>query len=137
MGTHKTESSRTIEVHLEELGANSWVNAWLNSITESYGSAHCRFVARAAGGTALRPARRVASGATFPALRSQDLNDLTGPSGGIELARRELEALDDELVRAGWRRRTDEGLHWWSRRYDAPPGGGDDVRSSATSAEES
>ncbi len=137
MGTQNTEASPTIEVHLEELGANSWVNAWLNTITGSYGSVHFRFAARAAGRTAHAASDCVATSATFLALGSQDLNDVAEPNGGIGLARNELAALDDELVRAGWRRRPDAGRHWWSRTYDAPPRESGDVLSSATSAEQS
>ena len=137
MWTQKTESPRRIEVHLEELGAHSWVKAWLNTITGSYQRVHFRFAARAAGRPGHAASDCVATSATFLALGSQDLNDLAEPNGGIKLARNEFETLDDELVRAGWRRRPDAGRHWWSRTYDAPPSESGDVLSSATSAEQS
>ena len=108
----------TVEVHLEELGQHSWVKALANTLGGSYGSAQFRFVACPPGSEHLA-AEHVVTGATFPAMRFQDLENLTEPNAWIETAQERLEELDEELLGRGWRRESDSGKHWWSRTYSA------------------
>jgi hypothetical protein len=89
----------TVEVHLEELGEHSWLKALANTLTGSYGSAQFRFVARPPGHEH-HPGDHVATGATFPVMRWQRLDEL-----------------DDSLRALGWRRCPTAGRHWWSRTY--------------------
>lgn len=111
----------TVEVHLEELGQHSWVEALANTIGGSYGSAQYRFVA-CSPGKEHRASDHVATGATFPVMRAQDLDDLTRPSAWIETAQERLEEIDAELLGCGWRRDSTGGQHWWSRTYSSGPG---------------
>lgn len=106
----------TVEVHLEELGQHSWVKALANTMIGLNGSAQVRFVARPPG-EEHRPGDHVATGATFPVMRWQDLDDLRRPNAWIETAQERLDELDDELRASGWRRGPDSGRHWWSRTY--------------------
>lgn len=107
----------TLEVHLEALGQHSWVRAMADTLSGSYGSAQYRFVARPPA-AAHRAADHVVTGATFPVMRLQDLDDLHQPNAWIDTAKKRLEELDDELVGRGWQRTHDGGQHWWSRTYD-------------------
>jgi len=92
------------------------VKALANTLTGSYGSAQYRFVARPTGDE--HDARQHAvTGATFPVMKLQDLDDLHLPNAWIETAQERLEELDAELQSHGWRRTTDDGDHWWSRTY--------------------
>lgn len=109
-------SPEKIEVHLEELGRHSWVKALANTLGGSYGSAQYRFVARPPGG-AHRAADHVVTGATFPVMRLQDLDDLHRPNAWIETAQERFGELDEELLGCGWRRGDEGGQHWWSRTY--------------------
>jgi hypothetical protein len=105
-----------VEVHLEELGEHSWLKALFNTLTGASGSAQFRFVARPSGSH--HDVRdHVATGATFPALRFQDMDDLHEPNTWIDIARARLEELDEELRGHGWRRVDRHGAHWWSRSY--------------------
>lgn len=106
----------TIEVHLEELGQHSWVKALFNTLGGTFGSAQYRFVARSPG-EAHRAADHVVTGATFPVLRFQDLDNLHQPNAWIDTAQERLAELDEELHRRGWQRTGESGRHWWSRRY--------------------
>jgi hypothetical protein len=110
-------SAGVLQVHLEELGQHSWVNALFSTFASLYGSAQFRFVARAAG-VPDDPCRHVAVSATFPVMRWADLDDQVEPNTWVDLARERLEELDRDLVAQGWRRRGDRGRHWWSLRYD-------------------
>ena len=109
-------SYETVEVHLEELGEHSWVKALVNTIGGSFGSAQHRFVARPPG-PEHRADDHVLTGATFPVMRLQDLDDLIEPNAWIETAQARLHELDEELLGRGWRRSSDSGKHWWSRTY--------------------
>jgi len=109
-------TQQTIEVHLEELGEHSWVKALANTIGGTYGSAQYRFVARPPG-QEHRASDHVATGATFPVMRFQDLENLNRPNAWIETAQERLEELDEELLGCGWRRGSNSGQHWWSRTY--------------------
>ena len=109
-------SYETVEVHLEELGEHSWVKALVNTIGGSFGSAQHRFVARPPG-PEHRADDHVLTGATFPVMRLQDLDDLIEPNAWIETAQARLHELDAELLGRGWRRSSDSGKHWWSRTY--------------------
>jgi hypothetical protein len=104
------------EVRLEELGEHSWLQALFNTVTGSFGSAQLRFVA-CPPGEIHRPADHVLTGASFPVLRAQDLDDLSEPNAWIEIARERLRELDQRLVSAGWEREASSGRHWWSRTY--------------------
>lgn len=105
-----------VEVHMEELGEHSWWKALANTLTGSYGSAQFRFVARPP--CSHHDVRdHVATGATFPAMRFQDMDDLHEPNAWIEVARERLEELDEELRGHGWQRVDRHGAHWWSRSY--------------------
>ena len=108
--------TQKLEVHLEELGEHSWGKALLNTLSGSYGTAHFRFVARAPG------ARQHASedlfvGATFPVMRSQDLDNESEPNAWLDVARDRLRGSDEELVSAAWQREPDRGRHWWALTY--------------------
>jgi hypothetical protein len=105
-----------IEVHLEELGEHSWVKALANTLSGSYGSAQYRFVARPPG-EGHQPRDHVVTGATFPVMRLQDLNDPHRPTAWIETAHERVEELDENLRAHGWRRCAAGGQHWWSRTY--------------------
>ena len=105
-----------LEVRLEELGEHSWVKALLNTLTVSHGSVQCRFVAHPC--VEDRDARHdIAVGATFPAMRLQDLDDRTRPNAWIEIAEQRLDELDRQLKQAGWVREPGTGQHWWSLTY--------------------
>lgn len=108
-----------LEVHLEELGEHSWVKAFANTVTGSYGSAQFRFIARPPG-SHHDEADHVATGATFPVMRLQDMDNLREPNAWIDVARERLEELDEELRGLGWQRLKSDGVHWWSRTYRAP-----------------
>ena len=107
---------QTAEVHLEELGQHSWVKALANTIGGSFGSAQFRFVACPTDKDH-HVNDHVATGATFPVMRFQDLENVNHPSEWVEAARERLEELDEELLSRGWRRNGDSGPHWWSRTY--------------------
>ncbi|GAB3788967.1 hypothetical protein [Nocardioides pacificus] len=109
-------SEQALEVHLEELGEHSWLRALANTLSGSFGSAQCRFVARPPG-TRHRASDHEFTGATFPVMRLQDLDDLHRPNAWIETAQECLDVLDRELRADGWRRAEDNGAHWWSRTY--------------------
>ena len=68
-----------VEVHLEELGQHSWVKALANTIGGSYGSAQYRFVA-CSQGKEHHASDHAVTGATFPVMRFQDLENLNKPS---------------------------------------------------------
>lgn len=109
--------ARMVEVHLEELGQHSWVRALLNTLSGLFGSAQFRFVARPVAVTH-DSSQHVAVSPTFPVMRWADLDDTAEPNTWIELARAGLRELDADLVGHGWRRRRDQGKHWWSLRYE-------------------
>jgi hypothetical protein len=109
-----------LEVHLEELGRQSWVKALLSTLTGTFGSAPFRFVARPPDGRRADASGHVAQSATFPAMRLQDLDDRTEPNAWSELARQRLDELDRELTQAGWSRTDRTGPHWWSLTYRRP-----------------
>jgi hypothetical protein len=109
---------RAVEVHLEELGQHSWVKALANTLVGSFGSAQFRFVA-CPSGDRHRADDHVVTGATFPVLRAQDLDDLHLPNAWLDTARQRLDELDGELRGRGWRPETTTGRHWWSRTYVA------------------
>jgi hypothetical protein len=109
---------RTVEVHLEELGQHSWVKALANTLVGSFGSAQLRFVA-CPPGDRHRAADHVVTGATFPVLRAQDLDDVHLPNAWLDTARQRLDELDGELRGHGWRPGPATGRHWWSRTYVA------------------
>ena len=109
-------AGQTLEVHLEELGQHSWVKALANTLGGSYGSAQYRFVARPAGAPD-RADNHVVTGATFPVMRLQDLDDPHSPNAWIETAHERLEELDRELRSRGWQPAAGTGDHWWSRTY--------------------
>jgi hypothetical protein len=111
-------STDVLEVHLEELGAHSWVRSLLNTVGGSHGSAQYRFVARPPGPD--HGIRDHVLGATFPGIRAQDLKDQQHPNGWIELAEQELEALDRQLRADGWQRGPDHDRAWWARTYERP-----------------
>lgn len=110
------DDQKTLEVHLEEYGQHSWLKALANTLSGSYGSAQYRFVARPPG-EGPHPSDHVVTGATFPVLRFQDLDDLRRPNAWIETAQERLEELDGELRALGWRQGGGTGQHWWSRTY--------------------
>lgn len=109
-------ASQSLEIHLEELGQHSWVKALFNTVGGSYGSAQYRFVARAPGEGHV-DGDHAAVGATFPMMRSSDLNDLADPNAWLDTARACLQELDAELVADGWQRQPIGGTHWWSLSY--------------------
>lgn len=109
-------NQKTVEVHLEELGEHSWVKAVASTVSGSYGSAQYRFVARPPG-ERHHASDHVFTGATFPVMRLQDLDDLHRPNAWMETAQERLEELDEELRARGWRRSGSDGQHWWSRAY--------------------
>lgn len=109
-------ADEVVEVHLEELGEHSWLLALANTVVGLYGSAQYRFVARPPA-RSHRRRDHVVTGATFPAMRWQSLDDLHEPNAWIETARRRFDELDEELRRGGWQRAEDWGRHWWSRCY--------------------
>lgn len=114
-------TQQTVEVHLEELGEHSWLLSLANTVSGSYASAQYRCVARTPG-PQHRASSHVVTGAIFPVMRFQDLDDLHLPNAWIETARERLEELDEELSSHGWRRGTVTGQHWWSRTYVATCG---------------
>jgi hypothetical protein len=116
-----TDTDTLVEIHLEELGEHSWLKALANTVSGSNGSAQFRFVARPPG-EGHHAGDHVATGATFPMMRWQDLNDLNHPSEWIETAQERLDALDRELRSKGWAPRPGTGRHWWSRTYVAASG---------------
>lgn len=105
-----------IEVHLEELGEHSWVASAATTLGGSYGSAQYRFVARPPGARHRR-GDHVVTGATFPVMRLQDLDDEHRPNAWMEIAEERLDELDQDLRAHGWRRGEVDGRHWWSRTY--------------------
>lgn len=109
----------TIEVHLEELGQHSWVASLFTTLTGSYGSAQCRFVATASGDHDAH--EHVAVGASFPVMRLQDLDDRAEPNAWIDTAVARLRELDADLTAAGWTRDDRTGDHWWSLTYRRSP----------------
>jgi hypothetical protein len=116
--------AEAVEIHLEDAGQRSWPRALLSTLTGSLGSAQFHFVARAArpdaatGTDASVDAEEqpVASGATFPLLRAQDLDDRSGPNAWVEDAERSLAELVSDLESSGWSRAPGRGRHWWSVR---------------------
>jgi hypothetical protein len=108
--------TRKLEIHLEEWGERSWLTALLNTVSGSYGSAQLRFVARRPGDRHVT-SDDVVVGATFPAMRFQDLDDLTEPNAWIDTARDRLRELDEHLTAVGWRREPGTGRHWWQLAY--------------------
>lgn len=109
-----------VEVHLEELGQHSWVKALANTIGGSYGSAQYRFVA-CSQGKEHHASDHVVTGATFPVMRFQDLENLNKPNAWIETAQERLKEIDAELLGRGWRRDSTGGQHWWSHTHSAGP----------------
>lgn len=109
----------SVEVHLEELGEHSWLKALVNTVTGTFGSAQFRFVARPPGHDH-QVSDHIVTGATFPVMRFQDMDDLHEPNAWIDVARDRLEELDEELRGRGWQRLEAGGAHWWSRTYRAP-----------------
>jgi hypothetical protein len=63
------------------------------------------------------PSSHVAASASFPVLRLADLND-RAPDAWLGLAHEQLDELDRQLARKGWRRRGQHGPDWWSLAYD-------------------
>ena len=119
-GRHNTPE--TVEVHLEELDAHSWLRAVPDTLTEPYGRGLCRFVVVSAQEAAQHSLKdHLAFSVSFPALRVQDPDLATEPDAWLDVARERLIELDAELDRAGWRRRPGRGRHWWSITYDAAP----------------
>jgi hypothetical protein len=108
--------SATLEIHLEELGQHSWIQALLNTVTGSNGSAQFRFVARPPGDDHARHEHE-RLGASFPMLRFQDLDYPTEPNAWLDTARERLDELDRELEEGGWQRQPGAGRHWWSLSY--------------------
>jgi hypothetical protein len=113
------QASELLEVHLEELGEHSWWKALLTTLAGIYGSTQLRFVARPPGPDEGEAGHVL--GATVPAMRLQDLDDLTEPNAWIDEARERLEELDRRLVAQGWQRTGTTGRHWWSRTYTRVP----------------
>lgn len=109
-------SQQELEIHLEELGEHSWTKALANTLGGTLGSAQYRFVARPPG-ESHRQGDHAFTGATFPAMRLQDLDDLHRPNAWIETAQERLDELEADLRAAGWRRSTGSERHWWSRTY--------------------
>ena len=109
-------SQKALEVHLEELGQHSWAKALANTVSGSYGSAQYRFVARPPGEWH-HASDHIVTGATFPVMRFQDLNDIRRTGAWIETAQERLDELDQELRAKGWRPSIGDGKHWWSRTY--------------------
>ena len=110
-------TTRALEVHLEERGADSWFAAALNAaLGGGAGFGEYRFVARSADDDS-GAATTVLEGAAFPMLRFLDLNALQEPNPSTDIAQR-LADLDRDLVADGWRRRETSGRHWWSRTYE-------------------
>ncbi len=118
--TRPDTETETVEVHLEELGQHSWAKALANTLGGSYGSAQYRFVARWPG-KEHQASGHVVTGATFPVMRFQDLENLDKPNAWIETAQERLEELEKELLGRGWRRDGNSGQHWWSRTYTIGP----------------
>jgi hypothetical protein len=114
-------ADEVLEVHVEELGQHSWWKALLTTLGGTYGSTQLRFVARPPGPDAGGAGHLF--GATFPAMRLSDLDDLTEPNAWLDEARERLEELDRQLVAQGWHRVGTTGRHWWSRTYGRVPGG--------------
>src|SRR5215213_5352990 len=123
----------TVEIHLEELDAHSWLKALPDRVTEPYGSGLFRFVVVPAVGTADHCLKdHLAFSVSFPALRLQDPDNPSEPDAWLDVARLRLTELDAELIRDGWRPRPGRGPHWWSLTYDATasatPAPGADLR---------
>jgi hypothetical protein len=80
----------------------------------------CRFVAREdlADGS---EGPHLVTGATFPVLRMQALDDRTQPNAWIEVVEQRLQEMDTELRDRGLRRLPGVGAHWWSRAYVLDP----------------
>ena len=107
-----------LEVRLEELGEHSWWAALLATVSGSYGSTLCRFVAVPEG----EPAEHRATShslvsSTFPVLRAQDMDDTTEPHAWLPLAQEQLRGLDVDLTARGWHRSVETGPHWCSLHY--------------------
>ena len=111
-----TTTREILEVHLEDAGQRFWLAALANTLTGSYGSAQFRFVACQAGHEADPPVP-VVTGATFPVMRAQDLDNLHQPNAWLDVALERLAELDQQLVADGWERIDQGGRHWWSRTY--------------------
>ena len=109
-------TTRALEVHLEELGEDSWIAAALNALGGAAGFGQYRFVARPAADDS-GAVMTMLEGATFPMLRFLDLDALQEPNPGTDIAQR-LADLDRDLVADGWRRQETSGRHWWSRTYE-------------------
>ena len=109
-------TTRTVEVHLEELLGPSWRAAALAVALGSVADGEYRFVARSADDDS-GAAMTVLEGATFPMMRFLDLNALQEPNPSTDIAQR-LADLDRDLVADGWRRQETSGRHWWSRTYE-------------------
>ncbi len=108
-------TTRTVEVHLEELGGDSLFAAVLKGLGGAGGGAY-RFVARSTDDDS-GAATTEHEGATFPMLPFLDLDGLEEPNPSTDIAQR-LADLDRDLVADGWRRQETSGQHWWSRTYE-------------------
>ena len=108
-------TTRTVEVHLEELGGDSTFATVLKGLGGAGGGEY-RFVARSAGDDS-GAATPVLEGVRFPMLRFLDLDALKEPNPSTDIAQR-LADLDRDLVADGWRRQETSGRHWWSRTYE-------------------
>lgn len=108
----------SIEIHLEELGQHSWAASLMNTLTGSHGSAQFRFVATAPGDHDTH--EHIASGASFPVMRLQDLDDRAEPNAWIDTAVERRRELDADLTHAGWTPDDRTGAHWWSLTYRRP-----------------
>ena len=123
----------TVEVHLEELDAHSWLKAVPDTLTEPYGAGQYRFVVVDANRAADHSIKdHLAFSVSFPALRLQDPDGPTEPDAWLDVARQRLADLDSALRRAGWRRRPAHGRHWWSLAYDAAPAAADHAATDLT-----
>jgi hypothetical protein len=129
----RNPGTETVEVHLEELDAHSWLKAVPDTLTEPYGAGQYRFVVVDANRAADHSLKdHLAFSVSFPALRLQDPDGPTEPDAWLDVARQRLADLDSALCRAGWRRRPAHGRYWWAWAYDAAPatagsGGPDDT----------
>ena len=121
--TARNSRQGTVEVHLEELDAHSWLKAAPDTLTEPYGAGQYRFVVVPAADHSLKD--HLAFSVSFPALRLQDPDDPTQPDAWLDVAQQRLADLDSALCGAGWRRRPERGRHWWSFTYDAIPAAAD------------
>lgn len=110
-------TTRLLEVHLENLGKQSFLQSIVSALGGTAAYAPHRFVARSPDGEP-GEAGIVLASSTFPVLRFLDPQALTELQQNEEVVR-QLEKLGRDLESAGWSRREEMGQHWWSRTYQA------------------